>query len=31
MFVQASNDAGTCYGVAECADVVFERGKMLKG
>ena len=31
MIVQASNDTGTCYGVAKRAEVVFERGKMVKG
>ena len=29
--VKASNDTGACYGVAKCAEVVFERKKMLKG
>ena len=27
MILQASNDTGACYGVAKCAEVVFERGK----
>ena len=31
MIVKASNDTGTCYGVAKCAEIVFERGKMVKG
>ena len=31
MIVQASNDTSACYGVAKCAEVVFERGKMVKG
>ena len=31
IIVQASNDTGACYGVAKCAEVVFERGKMVKG
>ena len=31
MIVQASNDTGTCYGVAKCVEIVFERGKMVKG
>ena len=32
MIVQkASNDTGACYGVAICAEIVFERGKMVKG
>ena len=30
MIVQASNDAGACYGVAKCAEVVFKRRKMVK-
>ena len=31
MIVKASNGTGTCYGVAKCAEIVFERGKMVKG
>ena len=31
MIVQASNDTGACYGVAKCAEIVFERGKMGRG
>ena len=31
MIVQASNDTGACYGVAKYTEVVFERGKMMKG
>ena len=31
IIVQASNDTGACYGVAKCVEVVFERGKMVKG
>ena len=31
IIVQASHDTGTCYGVAKCAEIVFERGKMVKG
>ena len=31
MIVQASYDTGACYGVAKCAGVLFERGKMVKG
>ena len=31
IIVKASNDTGTCYGVAKCAEIVFERGKMVKG
>ena len=30
MIVQESNDTGACYGVAKCAEVVFERGKMVR-
>ena len=30
MIVKASNDTGECYGVVECAEVVFERDKMVK-
>ena len=29
--VQASLDTGACYGVKECAEIVFKRGKMIKG
>ena len=31
MIVQASSDTGACYGVAKCAEIVFERVKMVKG
>ena len=31
MIVQASNDTGARFGVAKCAEVVFERRKMVKG
>ena len=31
MIVQASHDTGACYGVSKCAEIVFERGKMVKG
>ena len=31
MIVLASNDTGACYGVAKCAEVGFDRGKMVKG
>ena len=31
MIVQASNDTGACYGVAKCAEIIFEREKMVKG
>ena len=27
--VQASHDTGACYGVTECAEIVFEHGKMM--
>ena len=28
--VQASLDTGACYGVNKCAEIVFQRGKMIK-
>ena len=28
---QASHDTGACYGVAKCAEIVFERVKMVRG
>ena len=31
MIVKASIDTGACYGVKKCAEVVFRRGKMIKG
>ena len=31
MIVQASHDTGACYGVEKCAEIVFERGKMVRG
>ena len=31
MILQASHDTGAMYGVAKCAEIVFERGKMVKG
>ena len=31
MIVQASPDTGACYGVSKWAEIVFERGKMIKG
>ena len=31
IIVKASMDTRTCYGVKKCADVVFRRGKMIKG
>ena len=30
IIVQASHDTGACYGVAKCAEIVFERGKMVR-
>ena len=29
--VQASNDTGACCGVSKCAEIIFERGQMVKG
>ena len=29
--VQASNDTGACYEVSKCAEIIFERGQMVKG
>ena len=29
--VQVSNDTGACYGVSKCAEIIFERGQMVKG
>jgi len=31
MIVRASLDTGACYGVKKCAEIVFNRGKMVKG
>lgn len=31
IIVKASKDTGACYGVSKCAEIVFERGKMVKG
>ena len=31
MVVQVNNDAGACYRVAKCAEIIFERGKKVKG
>ena len=31
IIVQASHDTGACYGVSKCAEIVFERGKVVKG
>ena len=31
MIVKASMDTGACYGVKKCAEVVFKKGKMIKG
>ena len=30
VIVQASLDTDACYGVSKCAEIVFERGKMVK-
>ena len=30
MIVQARNDTGACYGVAKCAEIIFERRKVVK-
>ena len=29
IIVQASHDTGACYGVSKCAEIVFERGRMV--
>ena len=31
IIVQANHDTGACYGVAKCAEIVFEGGKMVRG
>ena len=31
VIVQASHDKGECYGVSKCAEIVFERGKIVRG
>ena len=31
IIAQASHDTGACYGVTKCVEIVFERGKMVKG
>ena len=31
IIVQARHDTGACYGVEKCAEIVFERGKMVRG
>ena len=31
VIVQASHDTGACYGVSKSAEIVFERGKMVRG
>ena len=31
VIVRASHDTGACYGVFKCAEVVFRRGKMVRG
>ena len=30
VIVQASHNTGACYGVLKCAEIVFERGKMVR-
>ena len=31
IIVQASHSTGACYGVSKCTEIVFERGKMVRG
>ena len=31
VLVQASHDTGPCYGVSKYTEIVFERGKMVRG
>ena len=31
VIVQASHDTGACYGASKCAEITFERGKMVRG
>ena len=31
VIVQESHDTGACYGISKCAEIVFERGKMVRG
>ena len=31
IIVQASHDTGACYGVSQCAEIIFKNGKMVKG
>ena len=31
MTVKASIDTGACYGVKKCAEIVFRKGKIIKG
>ena len=31
MIVKASMDTGACYRVKKCAEIVFRKGKMIKG
>ena len=31
VIIQVSHDAGACYGLLKCAEMVFKRGKMLRG
>ena len=31
IIVQTSHDTGACFGVTKCAEIVFQRGKMVRG
>ena len=31
IIVKASMDTGACYGVKKCVEIVFKKGKMVKG
>ena len=31
VIIQASHDTEACYGVSKCAEIVLERGKMVRG
>ena len=31
VIIQVSHDAGACYGLLKCSEMVFKRGKMLRG
>ena len=31
IIVQASHDTGACYGVSKCAEIIFQKGKMVRG